>query len=460
MIIVIIPVAILLFIILCNKLPKIGGNIYVALVTTAIVSLLLGGIFNPVDWVKALIDGVDRIAWVMCLAIFGSIYSEAQVKLGTVDTIMSALQSRFRNSPRGLVVCVVLVLVLAGSLLGDAIAAATVVGVLTISTLVTIGLSGEAISAIIVMGAAMGSIMPPMTQALALASALVNTDPDPVFMWGYPTVGIIVVVVCIYIVFFMLRKVKKPEVNDDRKASQIIAQNWKTLIPLCGLIVVVFFRTVNTSWKFDLMPWLLGLIPVGEGTFYTLLQGIPVIKGLSNGIVLCIIFAIILCFFFPKVRKDAGNVVKGGLKSVKNTLLIQLGAAFMLGSFYAAGQIEAVQEFAQGLNPNVLMLGGAAAMCLLGMLTGSQTTTQNVVFSFFGPALVQAGMVPTFAALAGAFLAMSGQGMPPADLTTFVVVGIVGGATNKKVDPIKSMFYSMPMCIAMLIMALVVMYVT
>lgn len=86
-------------------------------------------------------------------------------------------------------------------------------------------------------------------------------------------------------------------------------------------------------------------------------------------------------------------------------------------------------------------------MILLGMLTGSQSTTQNVVFSFFGPALVAFGLNPTYAAVAGAHLASAGQGLPPADLTTFVVVGIVASQFGKKVDPLKSMFYSMPMCI-------------
>ena len=458
MFIVIIPVAVLLFIVLTKRLPKIGGNIYVALFSTAVLSLLLGGVFSPGAWFRAVLDGIDRLAWVMCLSLFGSIYSEAQVQLGTVNTIMSALQSRFRNSPRALVLCVVFVLVLAGSLLGDAIAASTVVGVLTIGTLVTIGLSAEVIVAIIVMGAAMGSIMPPMTQSIALASTLVGTDPDPVFRLGFPTVAIVVVAVSLYIVFYLLRKANKPVISDNRKASEIILKNWTTLIPLFGLITVVFFRTVNTSWRFDLMPWLLMKIPAGERNLYQVMQTTLVVKGLANGIVLCIIFALALCFCFPKVHRNAGAVFKNGFMNVRRTLLIQLGAACMLGSFYAAGQTEAVQVFAQGLNVGVLIIGGVAAMCLIGMLTGSQTTTQNVVFTFFGPALVSIGNAPIFVALAGAFFAMSGQGMPPADLTTFVVCGLVGGVVGKKVDPIKAMFYALPMCIAMLAMGFIILY--
>lgn len=86
------------------------------------------------------------------------------------------------------------------------IAASTVIGMLTIGILVSMNLSYEKISAIIVMGACVGSIMPPMTQALALASSLVGTEPDPVINIGYVTVSIIFVVVAIYCAFFLIHK--------------------------------------------------------------------------------------------------------------------------------------------------------------------------------------------------------------------------------------------------------------
>ena len=91
MIKVVIPIAVLLFIILCKKLPKVGGNIYVALMVTGVLSLLMGGVFAPARWIGAWVDGLDRISWVICLSIFGSIYAETQVQLGTMDTVMGAL---------------------------------------------------------------------------------------------------------------------------------------------------------------------------------------------------------------------------------------------------------------------------------------------------------------------------------------------------------------------------------
>ncbi|MFZ5753953.1 MAG: hypothetical protein ACOY3J_06900, partial [Bacillota bacterium] len=113
----------------------------------------------------------------------------------------------------------------------------------------------------------------------------------------------------------------------------------------------------------------------------------------------------------------------------------------------------------KSLSPDVLKIGGAAAMALIGMLTGSQTTTQVSIFTFFGPALAETGVNPVHAAVAGAHLAMGGQGLPPADLTTFVVAGLVGGILGIKVDPLRSMFYSMFMCIYFIIVGFIFMYI-
>jgi len=56
------------------------------------------------------------------------------------------------------------------------------------------------------------------------------------------------------------------------------------------------------------------------------------------------------------------------------------------------------------------------ALNAIGMLTGSQSTAQNVIFSFFGPALVAKGLDPVHVAIAGSHIASAGQGMPPAVL--------------------------------------------
>ena len=470
---VLIPVAVLLLIILCKKLPVIGGNVHIALLAAGILSLLLGGIYHPVGWLDAFIDGLDRLAWIIFLSIFGSIYAETQVRLGTIDTIMGALKARFGRSPRALVVCIILVLVLAGSLLGDAIAAATVVGVLTIGTLSAMGLAPELICCIIVMGASMGSIMPPITQALALSSSLVGADADKVISIGYITVPIVILIICLYVVFFFIKKDMKIIDKDDKgneilpteKASSILKNNFKSLVPLLCLLVIVVFRTINNeAIKFDLGPEILkaiNFINIGEDSInlYDWLSNVTILKGITNGIVLSLIIVTAISFCFKEVRSDIKGTITNGVSKVKVTVTLQICAAFMLGCFYAGGQIDAVQAFAEDLDSNVLKFGGAAAMMLIGMLTGSQSTTQNVVFSFFGPALVSAGLNKTFVAVAGAHLAAAGQGLPPADLTTFVVAGIVGGMLGKKVDPVKSMIYMIPMCLCFLVIGMIFLYI-
>lgn len=474
MIKVIIPVVVLLFVILCKKLPKIGGNIYVALISAGVLSLLLGGVFAPSQWIGAWIDGLDRIGWVICLSLFGSIYAETQVRLGTMDTVMGALKAKFYKSPRILVVCVVLALVLSGSLLGDAVAASTVIGVLTIGVLSSVGLSPEQICCIIVAGASMGSIMPPISQAFALSSSLVGSDPDATIRYGYITVPLIVIVVTVYMILFFIKGhpvIKEydedgNEIMITETAGQILKKNWTSLIPLCILVLIVILRTVtNEKLHFDLMPDLLSqikFITLDENTsisFYEWLSNVSILKGISNGIVLSIIFVTLISFCFPKVRCQARETLNSGLSKVKATVLLQVCAAFMLGCFYAGGQVDAVQQFAMNLDSNVLKFGGAAAMMLMGMLTGSQSTAQNVVFTFFGPALVATGRSATLTGVAGAHLAAAGMGLPPVDITTFVVAGIVGGILGKKVDPLKSMFYMVPMCVCMAVAGFIFMYI-
>lgn len=463
---VIIPVAVMMVIILWKKIPKVGGNIHAALIVAGVLSLILGGVYSVVDWVGAWVDGIDRIAWVIALSIVGSVYAETQVKLGTMETIMGALKAKFQNSPRALTVSIVLALVVSGSLLGDAIAASTIIGVLTIGVLADMNLSGEKICAIIVMGASAGSIMPPISQGFALSSSLVEADPDAVVRIGYGTIAVIVVFICLYVGLFMVKKGTKLSsdsvaAHEGQTASQILRNNWITLVPLLILVVVIFFRTVSVpGLQFDFVPDVLSFIQVAEGvSILDVMKNITILNGFTNGIVLSILFVTVVAFLFPKVRCEWRETFSTGMSNVKVTVQIQLCAAFMLGSFYAGGQIEAVQDFALGLDVNLLKIGGALAMILMGMLTGSQSTSQNVVFSFFGPAVINTGVSKVHTAVAGAHLAASGQGLPPADLTTFAVAGIVGGLLGKKVDPLKSMFYCMPMCILLAVIGIVFLYI-
>lgn len=193
---------------------------------------------------------------------------------------------------------------------------------------------------------------------------------------------------------------------------------------------------------------------------YDFLSSITIVKGFINGIVLAILTAIVFAFFcFGSLRKEAGDIINIGLKSVWSCVSLLICCSWMIGAFYDCGSIDAVTAFAAGLDPNVLIFGGVVAMMLIGMLTGSQSTTQNSLFSFFGPALVAIGINPTHAAMAEAVLAQGGQGMPPADLCMFVICGMMSAQLGKNVNPIKAMFYSFPMCIIYIVAGLLLIYI-
>lgn len=461
MIKVIIPIVLLLAIVLIRKIPVIGGKINVALLVGGAAAMVLGGIYSPPVWIEAFVSGVNKLSWIIALSIVGSIFAEISYRLGTVDLIIGIFNEKFGKHPRALVVSIMFALVLAGSLLGDAIAAAAVIGSLTIGLLASMNIKYEKISAIIVMGACIGSIMPPMSQGLALAATLVGTDADPVLNVGYLTIACIFILVSVYVSFFLIKKENVPGANSSievvqvgESAKDIFVKNWKSLIPMVVLILIILLRTLPIPYvAVDLGPEILKHIQMGVNSeskaisLFDILSNISVFSGMTNGIVLSIICAIGIAFFFPVIRKNGKSIIRESFLKVKETVGLQICCGFMLGCFYTAGTIDAVTEFALGLNNNVLIIGAGIAMVLIGMLTGSQSTAQNVVFSFFGPALVATGVEPVFAAIAGAHLASAGQGLPPADLTTFVVAGFISAQFGVKVNPIKSMLYSMPMCI-------------
>lgn len=450
MIIVIVPFCVLLAIILIKKIPYIGGNITAGLLITGLLALLMGGIYNPIQWLQAWVDGVDRIAWVMCLTIFGSLYAETQVRMGTMDTVLNVMRAKFGRSPRGLIVCIVLALCIAGSLLGDAVAASTVIGVLIIRSLAEMELSGEQIACTIVMGASLGSIMPPVTQAVFLASSLVGVDPTETSKIAYFTVGLGIIICSFYVAYSFIKIKSLPEdLIPKETASHILKKNWPVLIPLILLVVIILLRLV---FKIDLITTFFGFILVP-------LAKLKILKGLTNLIVFTMIIVTIVSCFYTDVRKNLAATMKTGILNVKGSIFVQGSAGLMLGAFYAAGQIEAVKNFALSLNQHLLKLGGAVALNLIGMLTGSQSTAQNSIFAFFGPALIESGVDPIKAAIVGSHIAASGQGMPPADLTCFVVCGLVGGILSKKVDPVKTMILNLPMCIYLFVVGCIFMYI-
>ncbi len=458
---VIIPVLLLFIIVLFPSVPKIGGNIVAALLIAAFSAAILGGL-NPLEMISAIISGIDRLSWVIMLSIFGSIYAETQTRLGTVDATLNGLKKLFGGSPIGLITAVIVTLVFAGSVLGDSIAAATVIGFLVIRALYEeLKLKPEQIGVIILLGATLGAVMPPISQGIFLSASLIDVDPTNAIKVGYITVTIGVILAIIQSAFFV-RKKKMPDLYAPQKIAQkktsgktdfiaIIKKYGAAFIPLTILIAIViadsgFNYSIFEKWKY--------LAIITES-----LEEIPIIGGLVFGIVFAIIIATFVSFLFPKVRKDAGEVVKKGLINVRQTALIQVAAGVMIGVFYDAGTIDAVQSFVEHLNASAVKVGGGTSTMLVGMLTGSQTASQTTIITFLGPILLDLGVHPTNVVIGSSHFAMAGQSFPPVGLTAFVVCGIVGGIVHEKVDPVKVMLIALPNAIYFMIVGFIAWFI-
>lgn len=447
---IIIPLILLFGIALIKRIPVIGGDIRAALIIAAISSAIISGL-GFVETILAFVDGIDRLAWVIMLSIFGSLYAQSQEKLGTIDTTINSLRAIFGNSPKGLIAAIFITLILAGSLLGDAIACATVIGFLIINSLHELKLKPEQIGMIILIGASIGSIMPPITQAIFLSASLIGTDPDPVIKIAYITVTIGGILAIVESFRFVRGKKMPAELIPDKTVWQILKERWKTLIPLFILVIIII---ANTAFSYNIFAeW------VVFSSITNFLSTIPILKGMTFQVVMAIILTFIISFIFPAVRSQTKDVFVKGIKNVNKTVQIQLCAGIMVGVFYASGLIDQVALMAEGLTESAVKFGGALAIIVIGMLTGSQTTAQTVIVTFLGPILENLSVDPTMIALGASHIAGAGQNLPPVGLTAFVVCGLIGGILNKKVDPIKVMILAIPNSLYFIIVGLIAWFI-
>lgn len=457
MITVIVPVLVLIVLIMVKKIPFVGGKVTYALIIAGLLALLMGGVFNPLQWVLAWIDGIDKLAWIMALNIFGSIYAASQTEMKTLDLVLNVARVSLGRSPKGLIVAIILVLGLAGSLLGDSVASATVVGILVIGILSDMQISAAGIGCIIMMGASLGSIMPPITQAVFLASSLAQVDTTPVVNISYITVGIGFVICTIYAVFAFVKIKALPEhLIPNKTAGQIMHGNWHLMLPLAVLILLVILQTAAG----------INLVQMATGPLMGWLSNITILKGLSNNIVTFLITATLVSLFFKPVRKNLPKVVKNGVVGALPAVKVELGAALLLGAFYAAGQIEAVQAFAASMEAGALKVSGGLGILLISALTGSQSTGQNTIFSFLAPALTSVGVDPVHAAVASAHIASGGQAFPPVSAPALAISAVVEsilvqklGKDAGKVDPIRVMVLTLPMSIYFVIVGFLFLFI-
>ena len=457
MITVIVPVIVLIVLIMVKNIPFVGGKVTYALIIAGLLALLMGGVFNPLQWVLAWIDGIDKLAWIMALNIFGSIYAASQTEMKTLDLVLNVARVSLGRSPKGLIVAIILVLGLAGSLLGDSVASATVVGILVIGILSDMQISAAGIGCIIMMGASLGSIMPPITQAVFLASSLAQVDTTPVVNISYITVGIGFVICTIYAVFAFVKIKALPEhLIPSKTAGQIMHGNWHLMLPLAVLILLVILQTAAG----------INLVQMATGPLMGWLSNITILKGLSNNIVTFLITATLVSLFFKPVRKNLPKVVKNGVVGALPAVKVELGAALLLGAFYAAGQIEAVQAFAASMEAGALKVSGGLGILLISALTGSQSTGQNTIFSFLAPALASVGVDPVHAAVASAHIASGGQAFPPVSAPALAISAVVEsilvqklGKDAGKVDPIRVMVLTLPMSIYFVIVGFLFLFI-
>src|SRR5699024_11163979 len=240
----------------------------VAAIASAIISSL-----GPMETIVAFIDGIDRLSWVIMLSIFGSLYAESQVKLGAMDTTLNSLRAAFGNSPKGLIAAIFITLIIAGSFLGDAIAAATVIGFLVINSLYELKVKPEQIGMIILVGASVGSIMPPITQGVFLSASLVGIDPSPVVKIAYVTVAIGGLLAILESFRFVKGKQMPEHLKTTEPLLRILKERWKTLIPLAVLVAIVI---ANTLFEYDIFS---------EWAFFAAIlepiRDIPIVQGVS-----------------------------------------------------------------------------------------------------------------------------------------------------------------------------------
>ena len=124
----VIPFAVLIAIVVFKKIPYIGGKTPYALLIAAVLVVALSGHIAPSYWGGAIVEGLTRMGWVICLCIFVNFYSQTQMRLGTIDAVVRMLRSLFGGSQKALLLTTMLALIFSGAFTGSTMACTTIVG--------------------------------------------------------------------------------------------------------------------------------------------------------------------------------------------------------------------------------------------------------------------------------------------------------------------------------------------
>ena len=310
-------------------------------------------------------------------------------------------------------------------------------------------------------GGSLGAIMPPISNAINVACSILGIPTDKVLQISYLTVGAAFVLTCIFVCkVYIGNKYQMPQhLIPKEKASAILKREWRNLIPLMVLILLVALNSIP-GISLDVTKVLMQAVPVGSSNLYASLSALPVIGQITNNIVMALFVAIVVAIAItPKLRQNLGPDLAKSMRTIRVSVLIQIFAGFFLGAFRAGGQIEVISEWAAGLSAVALKLGGAGSLILGGMLVGAQSTTQTTLLPILGPAWMATGVSDVYAAVASSHLAAAGQGLPPADLNTFVIAGLVSSLLHREVNPMKSMILTAPYCILLAVIGLAFLFI-
>lgn len=455
------PIAFLLIVSTVRKIPKIGGNVGVAFFGAGLIAFVMGGVFDLSTWASAWFAQVKTFAFSIFVLVFGSIYAKMLIKSGTLDALLNVFRAAFGKTARGLVAVVLLVLWITGALIGNVTAVATLVGVLVIPLLADIGMSANMICAVILSGAALGALQPPVSSAINMALSLMQmediTDTMNLF---YVTIPIGIVLVILFFIFVYVNPKKhsiSPELLPTEKAGAIFRRTWKSFISvfvLFGFAVLASFPGV----KLDIMGNLLKTI--AHGTFYQWLGGIPILSALRNYIVLDLLAAMLACVLLSReVRANLKECVTKGAKAGGKSILMLLGAAFFVGAFNVSGQVATLNNMVSMLSEDNLKICGTLLIVLSGMLIGSCNNIMSVFFPIMVPALIGFGLPESQICVALTMIAFGGQGMPPYHMAAFLVSDFVGNHLGKKVNPEKVMVLAMPYPLYLVLCGLMLLYI-
>ena len=455
--IVLIPIAFLILVSMLKRLPLIGGNLTVAFAGAGLISLWLGGAHDPSAWFAPWLKSMDSIAFIFFIIIFGAIFSALQIESGAMGVVLNILRALWGKTPQGLVLATLVALYFGGSLMGTVAAVGAVIGILIVPAMDEMKINEDLICAIVVTGASMGGMMPPVSNAIILACGLVGIDEHEALLISYGTVGIgLAVIAFFFCKVYIGNKYSLPEhLIPKETACEIFSKNWTKLIPIFVLILIVMLNSIP-SLKFNLPKYLLSLIPYGKATLFAAIAKVPFAGKIVHNIVMAMIAAIVVNILLDfSLVKRVGAKLKMQMKAIIEPEAVLIATAFFLGAFKIGGQNAAIAAWAKSLDSSLLIFGGAAALLVAGMLTGGQSTAQGMLVPILAPAWTAIGISKLHIALASAHLSMAGQGFPPCDMNTFIIAGLIGAIIGRPVNPLRSMMYSAPYCIYLFIVGII-----